>query len=277
MTAARAAAERREQETRRQREREQALAAAMDRADERHDPRRGDCGAARRARGRSRPSTGAAAADASTRPPSTWSAVLQRRSRGRGMRRRPRRRSLRCGRRSRLRPAHAEARRLLHEREEDLAREQAEARAEASCVSVRRRSPPPFGHAAAATSHAAALAALRTALDIDPNHPEARRLFDAREAALEHEQAVERRRQEIDAACREIDAQIDSGALDAAERGIAAFEREPDAKKAMKALRRRLQQEQAAAERREQEAQRQREREQALAECHGSRRERHDP
>ena len=259
----RAAAERREQEARRQREREQALAEAMDRAASAstHDAAMAalrdalavdpDHQAARRLLSEHETAVDVerrlAAALARARDASSIEAAVA---------------ALRQA--LQIAPAHPEARRLLHEREEDLAREQAEARQlrerqEAIATAIRQ--------AAAATSHAAALVALRTALDIDPDHPEARRLFDAREAALKHDQAVERRRQEIDAACHEIDTQIDSGAWDAAERGIAALEQDPDAMKAMTPLRRRLQQAQAAAERREQEARRQREREQALAEA----------
>jgi eukaryotic-like serine/threonine-protein kinase len=101
-----------------------------------------------------------------------------------------------------------------------------------------------------APSHAIALAALQTALDIDPNHVEARRLFGVREAARQQEQAAEHRRQAVDAACREIETQIAEGAFDAAERTIAAFEQDPDSKKAVKALRRSLKQARAAADKR---------------------------
>jgi tetratricopeptide (TPR) repeat protein len=260
---ARAAAERREQEAQRQREREQALAEAMHRAERASthgaaiaalrdalavDP---DHQTARRLLTEHETAVDVerrlAAALARAKDASSTEASIA---------------ALRQA--LQIAPEHPEARRLLQEREEDLAREQAEARQlrerqEAIAAAIRQ--------AAAATSHAAALAALQTALDIEPNHPEARRLFDARDAALKQEQAAERRRQEIDAACQTIDTQIANGALDAAEQGIAAFEQDPDAKKVMKTLRQRLQQARAAAERREQEARRQREREQALAEA----------
>jgi hypothetical protein len=242
----RAAAERREHEARRQREREQAFAEAMGRAQgaATHDAAIAalrealavvpDDQAARRllkehetaanverrvaealARAAGAPSTAAAIA--------ALHQALQ------------------------IAPAHPEARRLLQEREDVLARELAEARQkhereEAIAAAIRT--------AAKAPSHAIALAALQTALDIDPNHVEARRLFGAREAALKQEQAAERRRQEVAAACQTIEAQISDGAFDEAERTIAAFEQEPDSKKAMKALRRSLKQARTAADKR---------------------------
>jgi tetratricopeptide (TPR) repeat protein len=174
-------------------------------------------------------------------------------------------------------PAHPEARRLLDEREADLARQQAEARQkrereeaearqrrereEAEARQQREREEAEarqkrerdeaigaaIREAAKAPTHTLAMAALQTALDIDPNHAEARRLFAAREAALQQEEAAERRRQEIEAACAEIDAQISRRAFDAAEQTIAAFERAGDAKKAMKPLRRQLKEARAAA------------------------------
>ena len=143
----------------------------------------------------------------------------------------------------------AAAARQQREREEEEARLQRE-RAAAEARQQRERDEAiaaAIRSAAKAPTHALALASLQTALDIDPTHAEAQRLFTARQTALQQEEAAERRRHQIEAACAEIDEQIAKGAFDAAERTIATFEHDADAKKLMKGLRRRLKDARAAA------------------------------
>jgi serine/threonine-protein kinase len=137
----------------------------------------------------------------------------------------------------------------LNAKEAVLAQEQAEAqrvreRDEAVRATVRA--------ASQARTHEEALTALRAALELDPNHAEARRLAEQHEIALEREQAAARRRTEIAAAREQIEQQITNGDWDQADRGIQALEKTPDATKIAKQLRRSFRDRQAKAAREKQ-------------------------
>ena len=147
---------------------------------------------------------------------------------------------------ARIAPADTDVARQLKQKEAVLAQERAEAerareREEAISASLRT--------AANAPTHAAALAAVRAALELDPNHAEARRLLESHETALKREEAAERQRREIAAAREQIESQIARGEWEQAAHGIQALQRTRDGKKIARPLRRRFRDQKAEAAR----------------------------
>jgi hypothetical protein len=117
------------------------------------------------------------------------------------------------------------------------------------------------------TSHEKALVLISEALELDPQHEEARRSFEIRSAALEQERAAERRRNEIASAYQRIEEMLAGDDLDAVEGSLKLAEDGGDARKALEPLRRQLASRRLEIVRRELAAVRQRELEQAVAEA----------
>jgi serine/threonine-protein kinase len=95
--------------------------------------------------------------------------------------------------------------------------------------------------AKAAKAHTEAITYLAQVLALDSTHREARGLLDRHEAALKAEQAEAARLEAIDNARQTVTAFIDKDDLEAAAKALTRAESELDAKKALKDLRKRLQ------------------------------------
>jgi serine/threonine-protein kinase len=143
-----------------------------------------------------------------------------------------------------LEPANAQLQKLAGERRGARDRQREEER---KAAERRERVAAAIKKAKAAASHESAIAALKEALALEPDHREARTLYDSRTAALEKERAEAKRLKDIETARQTIAGLIGKQQFEAAEAALKDAEAKLQVGKTFKDLKKQLAKSRAAA------------------------------
>jgi serine/threonine-protein kinase len=143
-----------------------------------------------------------------------------------------------------LEPANTQVQKLLGERKAARDRQREEER---KAAERREKVATAIKKAKAAASHEAAIAALKEALALEPDHREARTLYDSRTAALEKERAEAKRLKDIETARQTIAGLIGKQQFDAADAALKDAEAKLQVGKTFKDLKKQLAKARAAA------------------------------